>query len=97
MHRGATVIRQHVFLLIMMERIDYWRGFTGGLIAGVAIGAWIYFSPRAERKVIDSEGFDRRSDDITPHREAAESAGDPALLVSDAMGSARLDFERPRP
>ncbi|HYK37196.1 MAG TPA: hypothetical protein VEV40_14650 [Alloacidobacterium sp.] len=36
-----------------MERIDYWRGFTGGLIAGVAIGAWIYFSPRVSKEVDD--------------------------------------------
>lgn len=41
----------------MMDRVDYWRGFTGGLLAGVAIGAWIYFSP-SKSKTIDSEGFD---------------------------------------
>jgi len=81
----------------MMERIDYWRGFTGGLIAGVAIGAWIYFSSRTERKIIDSESFDHRPDDLSLRREAAERAGDPARLVPDAMGAARLDLERPRP
>jgi hypothetical protein len=81
----------------MMERIDYWRGFTGGLIAGVAIGAWIYFTPRSERKIIDSEDLDRRQDGLSLRREAAESAGDPSSLIPDALGSTRLDFERPRP
>ena len=49
----------------MMQRIDYWRGFTGGLLAGVAIGAWVYFSPRPNRKVADSVDFGREESDGT--------------------------------
>jgi len=43
----------------MMERIDYWRGFTGGFLAGVAVGAWIYLSPGKNRKPADLEGLDQ--------------------------------------
>ena len=57
----------------MMERIDYWRGFTGGLLAGVAIGAWIYSSPARNRKSTDLEGFDdRKSPDLPLNRESPE-------------------------
>jgi hypothetical protein len=82
----------------MIERMDYWRGFTGGLVTGIAIGAWIYFSPRTDRKVIDSESFQRESvEDISLRRGAPESAGEPARLVPETLTSGRLDFERPRP
>jgi hypothetical protein len=79
----------------MIERMDYWRGFTGGLIAGVAIGAWVYFAPRTGRKTIDSECFEQENlHGLSLHRESVESAGDPAQLVPEKLGSARLDFER---
>jgi hypothetical protein len=79
----------------MMERIDYWRGFTGGFLAGVAIGAWVYFSPRISRKVGDYEGFDReRPDEPSLHRESAESVGDPSWLVPQTGNITRMDFER---
>ena len=88
----------HSFTQSMIERMDYWRGFTGGLVAGIAIGAWMYFSPRANRKIIDSERFEwERSGDLSMHREAPESAGDPAGLIPERLNSARLDFERPSP
>ena len=80
----------------MIERMDYWRGFTGGLVAGIAIGAWIYFSPRLERKVIDSEKFNQDEEGLSLHRDDPESAGDPARLVPEIMASGRLDFDRPR-
>jgi hypothetical protein len=77
----------------MMERIDYWRGFTGGLLAGVAIGAWVYFSPRTSR---ETANFNREeADDLSLRRESAESAGDPSRLVPQITGAARMDFERP--
>jgi hypothetical protein len=63
----------------MMERIDYWRGFAGGFLAGVAIGAWIYFSPRKDGEVIDYEHLDRDgSQGLSVHREFAESAAKPS-------------------
>jgi len=58
----------------MMERTDYWRGFTGGLITGVAIGAWIYLSPRMNRQTIDFDGFDRETPEKLPQRQ--KSMGD---------------------
>lgn len=47
------------FSLEMMDRTEYWRGFTGGLLAGVVLGAWVYFSPRASRKIIDSQSVNQ--------------------------------------
>ena len=79
-----------------MERLDYWRGFTGGLLAGVAIGAWIYSSSGRNRKSTDIEGFDdRKSIDILLNRESAERLGDPSQLVAERAGATRIDFERP--
>ena len=80
----------------MMERIDYWRGFTGGFLAGVAIGAWIYFSPGKNRKPADLEGFDpEETNHVHLRRESAESAGDPTQLVSENAGASKIDFQRP--
>jgi hypothetical protein len=81
----------------MMKRIDYWRGFTGGLLAGVAIGAWIYLSPGKGRKSVDLEGFDQEetNNDVYLRRESAESAGDPSLLIPENAGATRMDFQRP--
>jgi hypothetical protein len=82
----------------MMERIDYWRGFTGGLLAGIAIGTWVYFSPRLDRNTIDSKTFNKNApDDVSLRRESPESAGDPSLLVPETTGLARMEFDRPRP
>lgn len=79
-----------------MERIDYWRGFAGGFLAGVAIGAWIYFTPRKDGKVIDDEGFVKvGSDDLPLHRESSDSADDPSRLVPETAGATRMEFERP--
>jgi hypothetical protein len=61
----------------MMERIDYWKGFTGGLLAGVAIGTWIYLLP-------DQRG----TKDLSP-QQGSESAN-PSRLVPEAR---RVDFE----
>jgi hypothetical protein len=80
----------------MMERIDYWRGFAGGFLAGVAIGAWVYFTPRKDGKVIDEADFDRNgSDNPNLHRASAESAGDPSWLIPERAGATRMEFERP--
>ncbi len=69
--------------------MDYWRGFTGGLIAGVAIGAWVYFSPRVVRQHNDFERFNEEGPDgLSLHRESPESAGDPAKLLPETMASA---------
>ena len=63
----------------MMERIDYWRGFAGGFLAGVAIGAWIYFSPRKDGEVIDYEKLVLdRSKEPRLHPEFAASASRPS-------------------
>ena len=78
--------------------MDYWKGFTGGLLAGMALGIWVYFSPRFDRKVIDYDGLRKEGPERIPlHRESPESAGDPAQLVPDTLGSSKLDFERSRP
>jgi len=80
----------------MMERIDYWRGFTGGFLAGVAVGAWIYLSPGKNRKPADLEGLDQGEvDEIFLRRESAESAGDPSRLIPENAGATRIDFQRP--
>jgi hypothetical protein len=82
----------------MNERIDFWRGFTGGLLAGVAIGAFIYFSPRVHEgeDIITSDNFDLdRTDEFFLRRDAAESAGDPSRLVHETAGATKIDFERP--
>ena len=81
----------------MMERIDYWRGFTGGLLAGIAIGTWVYMSPRADRNTIDSKTFNKNApEEVTLRRETPRSAGDPSLLVPETTGAARTEFDRPR-
>jgi hypothetical protein len=80
----------------MIERTDYWRGFTGGLLAGVAIGAWIYLSPGKARKPADLEGLDQGEvDEILLRGESAESAGDPATLIPEHAATTRMDFQRP--
>jgi hypothetical protein len=80
----------------MMERIDYWRGFTGGFLAGVAIGAWIYLSPGKNRKPADLEGFDpEETNHVHLRRDSAESAGDPSWLIPENAGATRMDFQRP--
>ena len=35
----------------MMQRMDYWQGFTGGFLAGVALGALLYFIPDLGKKI----------------------------------------------
>jgi hypothetical protein len=40
----------------MMERINYWRGFTGGFLAGVAIGTLIYIYPGICKGITGTEG-----------------------------------------
>jgi hypothetical protein len=82
----------------MSERIDFWRGFVGGVVAGVAIGALIYFSPNARegRDGASYNDFDvDETDEFFLRRDAAESAGDPSGLVREAAGATRIDFERP--
>ncbi|HLH36307.1 MAG TPA: hypothetical protein VKX41_16660 [Alloacidobacterium sp.] len=80
----------------MIERPEYWKGFTGGFVAGVAVGAWVYFSPRGRKIAKQLEGIPQRSsENLSLHRESAESAGDPSSLISETAGATRLDFERP--
>jgi hypothetical protein len=82
---------------ITNERIDFWRGFSGGLLAGVAIGAFIYFSPRnsSETGALTDAGGDRQpADPLFLHRDAAESAGDPAGLLPEAARISKVEFER---
>jgi hypothetical protein len=72
----------------MMERTDYWRGFTGGLITGVAIGAWIYFSPRMNRQTIDFDSFDRETaDGLAQGRKPGEGVNNPSLHVPPIVES----------
>jgi hypothetical protein len=82
----------------MTERIDFWRGFVGGVVAGVAIGALIYFSPNAreEREMASYNDFDvDETDEFFLRRDGAESAGDPSRLIHETAGATRIDFERP--
>jgi hypothetical protein len=84
----------------MTERIDFWRGFVGGVVAGVAIGALIYFSPNAreDRDMASYNDFDvDETDEFFLRRDAAESAGDPSRLIHETAGATRIDFERPGP
>ena len=39
----------------MIQRIDYWRGFTGGFLAGVAIGTLIYLSQDLTNKITEED------------------------------------------
>lgn len=81
----------------MAERMDFWRGFSGGFLAGVAIGALIYFSP-SSREGGENTARENFNSDVTDelflNRDAAESAGDPSSLVPNTAGAARIDFER---
>ena len=84
----------------MTERIDFWRGFVGGVVAGVAIGALIYFSPNAreDRDMASYNDFDvDETDEFFLRRDAAESAGDPSRLIHETAGATRIEFERPGP
>src|ERR1700722_14789342 len=95
--RGNRELRPS-FSPCMTERIDFWRGFVGGVVAGVAIGALIYFSPndREERDAALYNDFDvDETDEFFLRRDAAESAGDPSRLIHETAGATRIDFERP--
>jgi hypothetical protein len=101
LHQGNRLL-QSLFSLVMTERIDFWRGFTGGFLAGVAIGAFIYFSPAgrdskesAQYNNFDSNGDLDSTDEFFPRRDAAESAGDPSRLVHQTAGASRIDYEHP--
>jgi len=59
----------------MTERIDYWRGFTAGLIAGAVLGVWIYFSPRISKEVDElKELTEKASDKLSFGDEAQKTA-----------------------
>jgi hypothetical protein len=84
----------------MSERIDFWRGFAGGLLVGVVVGAFTYFSPKdgsESRSMPAADQADElnRGQTLQLKREAAENAGDPARLLPDAGKISRIDFERP--
>jgi len=75
----------------MIERIEYWKGFTGGFIAGVVAGAWIYLSQRPSQNVIDVERFSRREshNNATWNQEEDVSLSDLAQEAVDRRLAAR--------
>jgi hypothetical protein len=82
----------------MIDRVDFWRGFAGGILVGVVVGAFTYFSPKNAddgdiMPIADSTG--ERTNALHLHRESAENAGDPAGLIPNAGTLSRIDFERP--
>jgi hypothetical protein len=84
----------------MTERMDFWRGFAGGLLAGVVIGSFTYFSPRDtdDHPAATFADLDKNRASEKPmplKREASENAGDPARLLPDTGTISRIDFERP--
>jgi len=81
----------------MSERIEFWRGFAGGLLAGVVVGAFSYLAKDTnEGRVVSlAEQIEERTNSLPLHRESAESAGDPAKLLPHAGTVASIDFERP--
>jgi hypothetical protein len=96
--RASNRWLEPLFSPYMAERIDFWRGFTGGFLAGVAIGAFIYFSPRSHegRNIAAYNDFDLdETDEFFLRRDSAESAGDPSRLVPQTPGATRIDFESP--
>jgi hypothetical protein len=68
--------------------MDYWRGFTGGFVAGVAIGALLYLSPKISGETAGPDG------PLFLRRESPESAGDPAQLLPETAGVSKMEFER---
>ena len=80
----------------MSERIDFWRGFSGGLLAGVVVGAFIYLSPKnaEETASMNPEMSDgRQVDPLFLHREAKESGGDPSRLVPESTKISKIEHE----
>lgn len=67
-----------------MQRIDYWRGFSGGFLAGVAVGALIYFSPNPNKKYEEIEG-------VVP-----EQQGDKPVLEARETKPAEIGIVEPR-
>jgi hypothetical protein len=80
----------------MSERMDFWRGFTGGFLAGVVVGAFIYFSPKNidTADVTDDDSYGGLTDSIALKRNSAESAEDPARLIPESGNLSKRDFER---
>lgn len=80
----------------MAERIDFWRGFAGGFLAGIAIGTFSYLLPKLqEEKALSENHIDPgRVDRISLHRDSSESAGDPSTLIPERGVLDKLDFER---
>lgn len=52
----------------MNERIEFWRGFAGGLLVGVVVGAFSYFSSKEAKtsRRISSSSDDRKDRGALP-------------------------------
>ena len=84
--------------IMMNERVDFWRGFAGGILVGVVVGAFTYFSPKnADEESImpTADSATERTNTLHLHRESAENAGDPASLILNMGTISRIDFESP--
>jgi hypothetical protein len=84
----------------MSDRIDFWRGFAGGMLTGIVVGAFTYFSaknPNDDKTITLTDHVSGReiTDSLHLNREAPEQAGDPAKLLPNIGNFSRVDFERP--
>ena len=87
----------------MPERVDFWRGFIAGTLAGMAVAAFSQYdlwrklttplgAPAKERSTSD---FREHDAGISLHRETSESAGDPARLTPARATNSSMRFVRP--
>jgi hypothetical protein len=87
----------------MPERVDFWRGFVAGTLAGMAVAAFSQYdlwrklttplaAPAKERLRND---FREHAPEIAMHRETSESAGDPSRLTPARATNSVMPFVRP--
>lgn len=69
----------------MVERIEYWKGFTGGFIAGIVAGAWIYLSQRSSQNIIDAERFSHGESYNNPSLSRDEEVSRLSSLAQEAV------------
>lgn len=87
----------------MPDRVDFWRGFVAGTLAGMAVAAFSQYdlwrkltTPTATpAKLIRGGDFREYTESIPLRREAAESAGDPSRLASARTSSPDMPFVLP--
>jgi hypothetical protein len=87
----------------MPERVDFWRGFVAGTLAGMAVAAFSQYdlwrkltTPNAEpAQPIRGGDFREYTASIPLRREAAESAGDPSRLAPARTSNSDVPFVLP--